>query len=137
MKITLSPIERRAFKAKAHELVPVVMIGNHGLTPTIIREIDRNLKAHELIKIRASTDDREQRAKWFDEICDALNAAPIQHIGKIYIIWRYSPELIAARAKAALPAQRKKAPRVTKRQEENKAAGIAKKKIPKVRKTRV
>ena len=129
MKITLSPIERRTLKAKAHELVPVVMIGDHGLMPAIIREVDRNLKAHELIKIRASTDDREQRAKWFDEICDALNAVPIQHIGKIYIIWRHSPELAAANAKAALPPAKRKAPRVTKRQEENKAAGIRKKKV--------
>ena len=137
MKITLSPIERRALKAKAHSLVPVVMIGNHGLTPTIIREIDRNLKAHELIKIRASTDDRELRAKWFEEICDALVAAPVQHIGKIYIIWRHSPELVAARAKAALPPTKRRTPRVTKRQEENKAAGITKKKVAKVRKTRV
>ena len=129
MKITLSPIERRALKAKAHELVPVVMIGDHGLTPAIVREVDRNLKAHELIKIRASTDDREQRATWFAEICDALNAAPVQHIGKIYVIWRKSPELTEARAKAALPKTKRKAPRVTKRQEENKAAGIKKKKV--------
>ena len=129
MKITLSPIERRALKAKAHELVPVVMIGDHGLTPAIVREVDRNLKAHELIKIRASTDDREQRATWFAEICDALNAAPVQHIGKIYVIWRKSPELTEARAKAALPKTKRKAPRVTKREEENKAAGIKKKKV--------
>ncbi len=129
MKTTLSPIERRALKAKAHELVPVVMIGDHGLTPAIIREVDRNLKAHELIKIRASTDDRELRTKWFDEICDALNAAPVQHIGKIYIVWRHSPELASASAKAALPKTRRKAPRVTKRQEENRAAGIKKKKV--------
>ena len=129
MKITLSPIERRALKAKAHELVPVVMIGDHGLTPAIVREVDRNLKAHELIKIRASTDDREQRATWFAEICDALNAAPVQHIGKIYVIWRNSPDLTEARAKAALPKTKRKAPRVTKRQEENKAAGIKKKKV--------
>ena len=129
MKITLSPIERRALKAKAHELIPVVMIGDHGLTPAIIREVDRNLKAHELIKIRASTDDRELRSTWFAEICDALNAAPVQHIGKIYIVWRSSPELTEARAKAALPKTKRKAPRVTKRQEENKAAGIKKKKV--------
>ena len=128
MKITLSPIERRALKAKAHALVPVVMIGDHGLTPAIIREVDRNLKAHELIKIRASTDDREQRAAWFTEICEALNAAPVQHIGKIYIVWRESPELVKARAKAAVPAPKRKTPRLTKRQEENKAAGITKKK---------
>ena len=129
MKITLSPIERRALKAKAHALVPVVMIGDHGLTPAIVREIDRNLKAHELIKIRASTDDREQRARWFEEICDALYAAPVQHIGKIFIIWRHSPELAAAAAKSALPKSKRKPPRVTKRQEENRAAGIKKKKV--------
>ena len=129
MKITLSPIERRALKAKAHELVPVVMIGDHGLTPAIVREIDRNLKAHELIKIRASTDDREQRSRWFDEICDALYAAPVQHIGKIFIIWRHSPELAAAIAKSALTKTKRKPPRMTKRQEENKAAGIKKKKV--------
>ena len=129
MKITLSPIERRALKAKAHALVPVVMIGDHGLTPAIVREIDRNLKAHELIKIRASTDDREQRARWFEEICDALYASPVQHIGKIFIIWRHSPELAAAAAKSALPKSKRKPPRVTKRQEENKAAGIKKKKV--------
>ena len=129
MKITLSPIERRALKAKAHALVPVVMIGDHGLTPAIIREVDRNLKAHELIKIRASTEDREQRAAWFAEICDALSAAPVQHIGKIYIVWRQSPELVKARTKAASPAPKRKAPRLTKRQEENKAAGITKKKV--------
>jgi RNA-binding protein len=129
MKITLSPIERRALKAKAHDLAPVVMIGDHGLTPAIIREVDRNLKAHELIKVRASTDDRVLRGKWYDEICDALNAAPVQHIGKIFIFWRHSPELAASIAKAALPKSRPKAPRLTKRQEENKAAGIKKKKV--------
>ncbi len=128
MKITLSPNERRALKAKAHELAPVVMIGVHGLTPAIIREVDRNLKAHELIKIRGLADNREQRVKWFDEICDALNASPVQHIGKIFIVWRHSPELAAARIKAALPPVKRKAQRVTKRQEENKAAGIKKKK---------
>ena len=136
MKFELPPKKLRALRAKAHHLNPVVMIGNHGLTPTIIREIDRNLKAHELIKIRASTDDRELRVKWFEEICDALVAAPVQHIGKIYIIWRHSPELVAARAKAALPPTKRKAPRETKRQEENKAAGITKKKLPKLRKAR-
>ena len=129
MKITLSPIERRALKAKAHALIPVVMIGDHGLTPAIVREVDRNLKAHELIKIRASTDDREQRGKWFDEVCDALNAAPVQHIGKIFVIWRHSPELAAVTAKSALPKTKRKPPRVTKRQEENKAAGIKSKKV--------
>ncbi len=91
MKITLSPIERRALKAQAHALSPVVMIGDQGLTPAVILEIERNLKAHELIKVRASTDDREARESWLHEICLALHAAPVQHIGKMLVIWRQKP----------------------------------------------
>jgi putative YhbY family RNA-binding protein len=91
MKSTLSPIERRALKAQAHALDPVVMIGDHGLTPAVILEIERNLKAHELIKVRASTDDREARESWLHEICLALHAAPVQHIGKMLVIWRQKP----------------------------------------------
>lgn len=117
----LSPAARRELKAKAHALVPVVMIGDQGLTAAVIREIDRNLKAHELIKVRVFSDERDQRATWLTEICTALNAAPVQHIGKIIVIWRENPELTKARAKAALPPIKKKAPRLTKQQEEQRA----------------
>ncbi|MEO8101624.1 MAG: YhbY family RNA-binding protein [Betaproteobacteria bacterium] len=91
MKSTLSPIERRALKAQAHALDPVVMIGDQGLTPAVILEIERNLKAHELIKVRASSDDREARESWLNEISLALHAAPVQHIGKMLVIWRKKP----------------------------------------------
>lgn len=121
--MTLSPIERRALKARAHPLDPVVMIGDQGLTAAVIREIDRNLKAHELIKVRAFNDERAERDSWLDEICNALHAAPVQHIGKTLVIWRENPELVKARAKALLPPQKKKAPRRTRQQEENLAAG--------------
>jgi RNA-binding protein len=123
MKMTLSPIERRALKARAHPLDPVVQIGDQGLTAAVIREVDRNLKAHELIKIRAANDERAERDAWLDEICNALHAAPVQHIGKTLVIWRENPELVKARAKALLPPQKRKAPRRTRQQEENLAAG--------------
>ena len=103
MKITLSPIERKALKTKAHALDPVVMVGDQGLTSSVIREIDRSLKAHELIKVRVANDDRAERNSWLDEICSALHAAPVQHIGKMLVIWRENPELVKARAKAAMP----------------------------------
>ncbi|MBL8511112.1 MAG: YhbY family RNA-binding protein [Betaproteobacteria bacterium] len=117
MKIILTPTERQALKARAHALQPVVMIGDQGLTPAVLTEIERSLKAHELIKIRAMTDDREQRKTWFDEISDSLNAAPVQHIGKIFIVWRENPEKTAAQVKP-----KKKPVRLTKRQEEAKYA---------------
>lgn len=92
MKITLSPIERKALKAEAHALDPVVLIGDQGLTAAVLKEIDRSLKAHALIKVRAATDEREQREAWLAEIADALNAAPVQHIGKMLVVWRKKPE---------------------------------------------
>ena len=98
MKSTLSPIERRALRAQAHALDPVVMIGDQGLTPAVILEIERNLKAHELIKVRASTGEREARESWLHEICLALHAAPVQHIGKMLVIWRKKTEEVEKKA---------------------------------------
>lgn len=82
-------IEQRKFlKAQAHTLKPVVMIGAQGLTEAVVLEADRAIKAHELIKIRVLGDDREARETWFAELCRALDAAPVQHIGKLLILYK-------------------------------------------------
>jgi len=88
---TLTPAQRRAYRAKAHPLHPVVTIGHHGLTPAVMHEIDVNLLAHELIKIRVFGDDRSEREALLARICDGLDAAPVQHLGKILTIWRPAP----------------------------------------------
>jgi RNA-binding protein len=88
---TLTPAERRAYRAKAHPLHPVVTIGHHGLTPAVLHEIDVNLLAHQLIKIRVFGDDRGEREALLVKICDGLDAAPVQHLGKILTIWRPVP----------------------------------------------
>lgn len=85
---TLDPAVRRALRAKAHHLDPVVSIGNHGLTPAVLHEIDVNLLAHELVKLRVHDDDRGEREMLLARICDALDAAPVQHLGKVLIIYR-------------------------------------------------
>ena len=92
MKFELPPAKRRAFRAKAHHLDPVVMIGNDGLTPAVLHEIDVNLLAHGLIKIRVFSDDRDARAALLDRIADELDAAPVQHIGKLLVVYRPVPE---------------------------------------------
>lgn len=125
MKIELSPIERQALKAQAHGIAPLVIIGDNGLSASVIREIDRTLKAHELIKIRANTDDRDERAAWLDKICSVLAAAPVQAIGKMLVIWRENPEKAKERARAAMPAPKPREKRLTKHQEEMRASGQA------------
>jgi len=89
--IQLTVAERKAHRAEAHHLDPVVMIGNDGLTPAVRKEADAALSAHGLIKIRVLGDDREQREAMFAALADALNAAPIQHIGKLLVLWRPKP----------------------------------------------
>lgn len=105
--IELNPTERRALRARAHGLNPVVSISEKGLTEAVLKEIDNSLKAHELIKVRVYGDDRELRMSYLEEICQALECAEVQHIGKLLVLWR--PD---ASAKAATPpAKPRKAPR--------------------------
>jgi putative YhbY family RNA-binding protein len=90
--LTLTVLQRKNLKARAHPLNPTVMIGNAGLTPTVLEEIARALKSHELIKIRVMNDDRDARAAMLEEICTQLNAGAVQHIGKILVVYQPQPE---------------------------------------------
>ena len=86
--IQLTPAQRKEQRADAHHLDPVVMIGSDGLTPAVQNEVDAALNAHGLIKVRVFSDDRPTREAIFVALADALNAAPIQHIGKLLVLWR-------------------------------------------------
>jgi len=88
----LSPIERKKLKARAHALDPIVYLGGKGLTEAVIAEIGRALDAHELIKVRAGSMERDERAAAFTEICTRLAAQPVQHIGKVFVLFRRKAE---------------------------------------------
>jgi RNA-binding protein len=89
--IQLSPAQRKEHRAAAHHLDPVVAVGNDGLTAAVRKEADAALKAHGLIKVRVFSDDREAREVIFQDLADTLAAAPIQHIGKLLVLWRPMP----------------------------------------------
>jgi RNA-binding protein len=86
--LELSPFQRRFLKAQAHHLNPVVMIGDQGLTPAVLKETEAALAAHELIKIKIHSDEREERDSLMEEICTQTGATPVQHIGKILVIYK-------------------------------------------------
>lgn len=88
---TLTPVQRSALRARAHRLHPVAVIGQKGLTPSLLEEIGRCLDAHELIKVRVLGEEREVREAMLGEICAAVDAAAVQHIGNILIIFREKP----------------------------------------------
>jgi RNA-binding protein len=84
----LTSSERKALKAKAHKLEPVVQIGAKGLTEEVIAEVDRALRAHELIKVRAGSLDRDARDDAFGAICERTGAQEVQQVGKVCILFR-------------------------------------------------
>ena len=81
----LTSPERKALKAKAHKLDPVVQIGSKGVTGEVIAEIDRALKAHELIKVRAGSLDRDQRDRALSSIIEQTKAEQVQQVGKVFV----------------------------------------------------
>jgi len=105
-RIELSIQDRKAHRAEAHHLDPVVLVGNDGLTAGVKKEVDAALNAHGLIKVRVFGDDRLEREKIFDTLADDLGAAQIQHIGKLLVLWRPKPK-----KEKALDEDRKPGPR--------------------------
>lgn len=90
--IHLTPSQRKEKRADAHHLDPVVHVGGDGLTAGVVKEIDAAMKAHGLIKVRVFSDDRAAREAMLSTLSDQLSAAPIQHIGKLLVLWRPMPE---------------------------------------------
>jgi len=88
----LSLAKRRELRARAHALDPVVLIGSGGLSVSILADIDRALKNHELIKVRVRGADRQVRETFLESICRATGAEPVQHIGRILVVFRENPE---------------------------------------------
>src|SRR3989304_2034327 len=101
--------DRRTLRARAHALDPVVIVSSAGLADSVTAEIERCLKAHELIKIRVFSDDRLQREELLAQICERTGASPVQHIGKVLVVYRERPEAPAPKRSPA--AQLKAKPR--------------------------
>ncbi len=107
--LTLTVSERQHLKARAHALNPAIIIGNAGLSPAVLDEIARTLKSHDLIKIRAPGE-RAEREAMMQQICETLDAAPVQHIGKILVVYRpleEQPEKKPARRRGKKPQTKK------------------------------
>jgi len=100
MKLSTKQISH--LRGLAHSLNPVVMIGNNGLTDNIMKEIELNLNAHELIKVQVAGDDRDARKAMQQNICDKTNAVAVHHIGKQLVLYRAS-ETVKDKAKIHIP----------------------------------
>lgn len=106
--MNLTSAQRKQLRMQAHSLQPVVMIAEKGLTETVLREIDRSLLSHELIKVRVSIEDRDERTRIIAAICAELDAASVQTVGKILVVYRANPDERSKPTAAVTTAPRRK-----------------------------
>ena len=92
MPVTLTPRERSRLKARAHSLEPVVRVGHAGLSEKLVAEVDRALGAHELVKVRLDDSDRHHREEQGEALSSRTNAAIVQRVGKVLVLWRPRPD---------------------------------------------
>ncbi|STY28040.1 RNA-binding protein [Legionella wadsworthii] len=83
---------KKALKAQAHHLKPVVLLGAKGLTEAVKAETDIALLSHELIKVKINGAEKEDRLNMAVELCDQLHAELVQMIGNTFIIYRKNEE---------------------------------------------
>ena len=88
----LSGKQRRALRARAHHLNPVVSIGAAGASDAVLAELELALDEHQLVKLRIAADDRQQRRDLIDTLCRRSNAELIQRIGHTAVVYRERPE---------------------------------------------
>ena len=88
----MKPDLKKFLKAKAHELKPVVIIGQNGLTAAVLNEIGLSLDHHELIKVRVNAADREERQGMIEGIIRETGAELIQAVGHVITVYRKNPE---------------------------------------------
>ncbi len=90
--MSLSKNQIKFLRGKCHDLKPVVMLGQKGLTEAVLNELEIALDHHELVKIKLSVDDRDARKQLAEEICQHCKAEAIQTIGKTVSIYRLNKE---------------------------------------------
>ncbi len=90
--MSLTETQKKFLRGRGHALHPVVIVGDAGLTPAVLAELDAALSHHELLKVRLRTGDRDRRDEYIGRICAELSAEPVQRIGYVALLYRRNPD---------------------------------------------
>ena len=90
--MTLSNQQKKQFRAIGHRLKPVVTIAGKGTSPSVVQELERAIRDHELIKIKLVAGDRQQRGAILTEVNEIIGSATVQQIGSVALIYRAADE---------------------------------------------
>lgn len=98
-RVPLTQSQRRYLRGMCHDLKPVVMLGNKGVTDAVKTELGSTLDHHELVKVKLSGGDRDERQQQLDALLEATGAELVQQIGHVVGLFRRN----ADNPKLALP----------------------------------
>ena len=88
----LSSSQKRYLRGFAHDLKPVILVGQKGITQALLAEFDGALNHHELVKVKLADDDRESRAASIEAIRAHSGAELVQTIGKVACFYKRNPD---------------------------------------------
>jgi RNA-binding protein len=88
----LSEAQKKYLRGLGHGLKPLIMVGDAGLSASVLAEYETTLAHHELIKVRVRAADRKARNEIIEELCRVAAAALIQRVGNIALLYRENPE---------------------------------------------
>lgn len=87
-----SESQKKFLRGLGHELKPVIMIGDAGLSESVMSEFRSTIEHHELIKVRVRASDRETRDNIISELCQKGSAELVTRIGNVALIYRRNDE---------------------------------------------
>ena len=90
--MALSESQKKFLRGLGHQLKPTIMIGDAGLTESVLRELDSTIEHHELIKVRVRVGDRVARDEMINELCDMSSATLVTRIGNVALVYRRNEE---------------------------------------------
>ncbi len=88
----LSEPQKKHLRGLGHGLKPLIMVGDAGLSPSLLAEFESTLAHHELIKIRVRVGDRDARDRIIGELCASGSAELVQRIGNMALLYRANPK---------------------------------------------
>ncbi|QBB71352.1 ribosome assembly RNA-binding protein YhbY [Pseudolysobacter antarcticus] len=88
----ISNTQRRYLRGLAHQLKPVIMVGNKGITESLLKEFDSALARHELVKVKLSSEDRDERKSQIAAMADSGQAEVVQSVGRVALYFRRNSE---------------------------------------------
>ena len=90
--MALSSADKKQYRAIAHKLSPVIIVGDNGLSEGLMDELNRALNDHELIKVKVAIGDRNDRTKIIDDFIYRTGAELVQSIGKVAVLLKKNPK---------------------------------------------